>query len=644
MSKFAVLWIPVYFVAVVCAVPTTGRSDDTHSAHQHGDAKSAPVEAPTVFLDKSPRIVEYQLKRLDDTRLLMVPRQTDDPKYKPVYQAILGRSGMSPQYRIESVEALAKIDGTSQAAVLLDAIKSIKLDGRESQRTLDALTRMLLTQEPASLQSIADDLESVAADDSPEHASVAFAALTVAGLSDQAMTIADASDESNIAWANSIKLLPKADQRNASRDRLIRLIDSSESQSVSSAAIAALGELNDDPAANFAKLAPLVASDTLRNSAVRSLLRLPRGTADGALCQSTAEFLVGLAEKTPPADRTTDEFVDAMQLVDRLLAKVPADVAKTYRGRLNEVTVRVIKIRTVEEEMRYDVPYFAVEAGRPVQIVLENHDLMPHNLVITQPGKLKEVANAGLNVGPEGTNGLAYVPDSDDVIAATPMIQPDEVTRLTIDAPTEPGEYPYVCTFPQHWYRMYGVMVVVSDLEQWNKAPVEPKNPIGSNRAFVQAWTVDDLEDDIEAGLRGSTPAIGQKLFVEASCAGCHKIAGKGGVVGPELTDLWPRWKGDSVGILREILDPSHKIDPKYAMHLVLTVDGKTVSGILVKEDDEAVSLLTNPESKEPTVIAQDDIDDMVKSSTSMMPKALLDQYSKGEILELMGYLKSVAK
>ena len=70
-----------------------------------------------------------------------------------------------------------------------------------------------------------------------------------------------------------------------------------------------------------------------------------------------------------------------MQLADQLLARLPAEAARAYRGRLREVTVRVVLIHTVEEEMRYDTAYFAVEAGRPVQVVLKNEDIMPHNLV-----------------------------------------------------------------------------------------------------------------------------------------------------------------------------------------------------------------------------------------------------------------------
>ena len=294
--------------------------------------------------------------------------------------------------------------------------------------------------------------------------------------------------------------------------------------------------------------------------------------------------------------------------------------------------------------MRYDIPYFAVEAGKSVQIVLENHDLMPHNLVITVPEALKEVAQLGLQVGPnKGWQNLPYVPESDKVLHATPMVPADQQNTLTFTAPTTPGEYPYVCTFPQHWYRMYGVMVVVDDLDDWLKNPVEPANPIGSNRSFVQAWKVDDLKDELESGIRGRSPEIGKRLFAEASCAGCHKMQGQGGAIGPELSDVFERWKGDRVGILREVLEPSHKVDAKYVMQRILTVDGRTVTGVLLSEDDDKVTLLSNPEAKEPTVILQDDIEAMVPSSVSMMPKALMDQYTKDEVFEVLAYLESVA-
>ncbi|MCP4778185.1 MAG: hypothetical protein GY880_28555, partial [Planctomycetaceae bacterium] len=68
-----------------------------------------------------------------------------------------------------------------------------------------------------------------------------------------------------------------------------------------------------------------------------------------------------------------------------------------------------------------------------------------------------------------------------------------------------------------------------------------------------------------------------------------------------------------------------------------------TVTGVLLSEDDDKVTLLSNPEAKEPTVILQDDIEAMVPSSVSMMPKALMDQYTKDEVFEILAYLESVA-
>ncbi len=189
---------------------------------------------------------------------------------------------------------------------------------------------------------------------------------------------------------------------------------------------------------------------------------------------------------------------------------------------------------------------------------------------------------------------------------------------------------------------MYGVMVVVEDLAEFQRNPMAPKDPVGSNRPLVKAWTVDDFVSKIESGLRGRSLQIGKKLFTEATCAQCHKIADEGKAVGPDLTDVWTRWKGDATGILREIVEPSHKIEAKYIVRKVVTIDGLVVSGIVLEENDDTISILPNPESMEPTVIQQDDIDDMLKSSVSIMPKGLLDRFTEDEIFEILAFLKSV--
>jgi hypothetical protein len=64
----------------------------------------------------------------------------------------------------------------------------------------------------------------------------------------------------------------------------------------------------------------------------------------------------------------------------------------------------------------------------------------------------------------------------------------------------------------------------------------------------------------------------------------------------------------------------------------------------MTAEDKNSVTILTSQEAKSPTVIARDDIEEMTKSATSIMPKALLDQYTQDEIFEIVAYLEAVGK
>ena len=98
------------------------------------------------------------------------------------------------------------------------------------------------------------------------------------------------------------------------------------------------------------------------------------------------------------------------------------------------------------------------------------------------------------------------------------------------------------------------------------------------------------------------------------------------------------------MSVLQEILEPSNRIDEKYSMHMILTVDGLTLTGIIQEQDGEQVVLLDNPESKEPTIVRREEIDEMVKTSKSIMPKALVNQFTKDEILEMVAYLRASQK
>jgi uncharacterized protein len=125
---------------------------------------------------------------------------------------------------------------------------------------------------------------------------------------------------------------------------------------------------------------------------------------------------------------------------------------------------QVIRLKTVREEMRYDLTSFTVKAGKPVVIVLENPDAMQHNLVIGKPKSLERIGKlADAMITAKDGAERNYVPTTPDVLAATVLINPNQTVRLAFKAPDQPGEYPYVCTFPGHWRLMKGMMKVVAD-------------------------------------------------------------------------------------------------------------------------------------------------------------------------------------
>ncbi|MCE2759353.1 MAG: plastocyanin/azurin family copper-binding protein [Chitinophagaceae bacterium] len=123
--------------------------------------------------------------------------------------------------------------------------------------------------------------------------------------------------------------------------------------------------------------------------------------------------------------------------------------------------VKVIRIKTIREAMKYDLKEFTVSPGQTVQIVLENNDAMQHNLVVTRPGMREKVGKAGDAMMKDDKGAEKnYVPSLPEVLFATPLVNPGQSYTLTFKAPAKTGDYPYVCTFPGHWTLMNGVMHV----------------------------------------------------------------------------------------------------------------------------------------------------------------------------------------
>ena len=123
-------------------------------------------------------------------------------------------------------------------------------------------------------------------------------------------------------------------------------------------------------------------------------------------------------------------------------------------------------------------------------------------------------------------------------------------------------------------------------------------------------------------------------MYAKARCNACHKMNGVGGGYGPDLTSVNKRFT--RIETLESILFPSHVISDQYATKKVLTTDGEVFIGIVVQT---AKGLAVRVNENKEFVIAQDQIQEVQSSRTSVMPAGLLDTLSPSEIRDLMVYL-----
>lgn len=144
----------------------------------------------------------------------------------------------------------------------------------------------------------------------------------------------------------------------------------------------------------------------------------------------------------------------------RGLSEQPAPPRRTVKS-LDLRGEEVAKVTIRAAVLKFDIESFTVRPGQAVELTLENADIMPHNLLIVAPGTIEEVAKAALALGVEGW-GKHYVPDRPDVLHATKLVDASKQEALKFTAPEQPGDYPYVCTFPGHAYVMRGVMKVAA--------------------------------------------------------------------------------------------------------------------------------------------------------------------------------------
>ena len=131
----------------------------------------------------------------------------------------------------------------------------------------------------------------------------------------------------------------------------------------------------------------------------------------------------------------------------------------------------------------------------------------------------------------------------------------------------------------------------------------------------------------------------GERVFYHlrgARCAVCHRIDGRGGLVGPDLSTIGKSLDRDK--LIDSILTPSKEIAPAFTTWNVTMVDGKKHTGIILGENFDSTLTLADADGKRFT-LKKLDIEDRQASTKSLMPEDLHRLMTRQEFRDLLEFL-----
>jgi putative heme-binding domain-containing protein len=166
--------------------------------------------------------------------------------------------------------------------------------------------------------------------------------------------------------------------------------------------------------------------------------------------------------------------------------------------------------------------------------------------------------------------------------------------------------------------------------------------PTGSPtpRPFVRNWASADLVPELDRVGSGRSFKNGQNMFTIANCVQCHRFNNIGGILGPDITGAAKRYS--RAVMVREILEPSAQISDQFRTHMILTQSGLVYEGRIINRSDSGITVAADPKRPASVVqIATENIDELIPSKISMMPKDLLNTLSLDDVLDLLAFIEA---
>ena len=159
------------------------------------------------------------------------------------------------------------------------------------------------------------------------------------------------------------------------------------------------------------------------------------------------------------------------------------------------------------------------------------------------------------------------------------------------------------------------------------------------DQKLVRDWKMDELLPSFDKVKAGRSFDAGRAAFRQTGCVQCHRFAGEGGSVGPDLTGISHRFSPRD--LLESIILPSKSIAEGYAPTEIKTRSGEVVTGRIEREDESAVSIRPLGANEELVTIRKMEINQRNVSNISNMPSGMLNILDEAQIFDLLAYLIS---
>lgn len=144
------------------------------------------------------------------------------------------------------------------------------------------------------------------------------------------------------------------------------------------------------------------------------------------------------------------------------------------------------------------------------------------------------------------------------------------------------------------------------------------------------------LIEDFEPLLKLAGDESRGRVIFEKRCSSCHRLRGIGKSIGADLAALKDR---TGKALLTAMLDPNRAVEAKFLSYTAVTDAGKTVSGMLLSETGNSVTLVST-DGKE-HVLLRKDLDQLINSQRSLMPEGLEKDLSQQDIADVIAFVQT---